>query len=580
LVTSLADGGWLVTWSADGQDGEAYGVYQQRYDADGATSGAETLVNSYTPNYQEVRSVAALADGGWLVTWHSYSQDGDGWGIYQQRYASDGATSGTETRVNSYTTNDQSEPSVTALADGGWLVTWQSNGGQDGDGTGIYQQRFDANGATSGAETLVNSYTTSYQHSSSVTALADGGWLVTWQSFGQDGDAYGIQQQRYDADGIASGTETLVNSYAASDQGNPSVTALADGGWLVTWQSYGKDGSGDGIYQQRYDADGAASGTETLVNSYTASDQSNASATALADGGWLVTWQSNGQDGSGAGIYQQRYDADGAASGTETLVNSYTASEQANPAVTALADGGWLVTWQSYGQDGSGDGIYQRHFAADVRGGALADILAGTNWDETLIGFNGNDRLDGKAGDDILIGGFGNDTYVVNSAGDDIQEFAVQGVDTVIASVSFSLAQEGGIENLTLAGAKKLNATGSALDNRLTGNSGNNLLNGAAGDDILTGGNGKDSLTGGIDSDRFVFKTGHGKDTITDFDALGSDHDIIDLTDVKSITSFGDLKANHMEKAGSAVVIDAGHGDTITLEDVRLKNLDAGDFLF
>ena len=48
---------------------------------------------------------------------------------------------------------------------------------------------------------------------------------------------------------------------------------------------------------------------------------------ALADGGFVVTWTSDGQDGSGYGIYGQRYAADGTAVGSEFRVNQITATE-------------------------------------------------------------------------------------------------------------------------------------------------------------------------------------------------------------------------------------------------------------
>jgi hypothetical protein len=195
---------------------------------------------------------------------------------------------GDERQVNTYTAGNQYEPSVTALADGGWLVTWQSEG-QDGDGLGIYQQRYDRGGAVIGGEQQVNSHTSDQQHQPSVTALADGGWLVTWQSLGQDGSLLGIYQQHYDRNGAAIGDEHQVNTYTVNAQSSPSVTALADGGWLVTWQSFNQDGSGSGIYQQRYDRNGTAIGDEQQVNTYTSSEQAWPSVTTLADGGWLVT---------------------------------------------------------------------------------------------------------------------------------------------------------------------------------------------------------------------------------------------------------------------------------------------------
>jgi len=122
-----------------------------------------------------------------------------------------------------------------------------------------------------------------------------------------------------------------VNSYTDDWQSSPKVTGLIDGGWLVTWESEYQDGSGSGIYQQRYSADGTAVGAETKVNSTTADDQMAPSVVALSDGGWGVTWQSSGQDSDDNDIYHQRYDADGAAIGTEKKVNFVTAGEQKSP---------------------------------------------------------------------------------------------------------------------------------------------------------------------------------------------------------------------------------------------------------
>ena len=80
----------------------------------------------------------------------------------------------------------------------------------------------------------VNSYTASFQISPSVATLADGGWVVSWQSDSQDGDRGGIYLQRYDAAGVAVGGEVQVNSHTSGSQGNPSFAALVDGGFVVS----------------------------------------------------------------------------------------------------------------------------------------------------------------------------------------------------------------------------------------------------------------------------------------------------------------------------------------------------------
>jgi Ca2+-binding RTX toxin-like protein len=570
VVTALTDGGWLVTWYGEGTGDGPFGIFQQRYAANGTAVGSETLINSYTTDGQYAASTVALSGGGWVVTWQGEGST-DTSGVFQQRYAANGDAIGSETLVDSYTTNGQSGPKTAALSDGGWVVTWQGEG--TGDSFGIFQQRYAANGQTVGSETLVNSHTTNDQNYPSITALNDGGWLVIWYGDGT-GDSSGVFQQRYAANGQAVGSETLVNSYTTNAQYYPTTANLADGGWVVTWEG---EGTADdiGIFQQRYTRDGDAAGSETQVNSYATGVQAFPTITALADGGWVVIWHGGGM-GDSSGVFQQRYAANGDAVGSETLVNSHTTGSQANPTIAAFADGGWVVTWYGEGE-GDSNGIFQRHFAPDINGSSRADKLVGTDWGEYLIGNGGDDRLDGKSGNDVLSGGFGNDTYIVNSKGDQVEELAAQGTDAVLASISYTLT--GSVENLVLAGSGSLNGTGNALANHIAGNSGENSLKGLAGADFITGGKGDDKLYGGTGADHFIFAAGDGTDTIKDFDTEGSDHDVVDLRHVTALNDFTDLKAHHMEQTGAAVVIDFTAHDSITLDGVKLNHLSAADFL-
>lgn len=323
-----------------------------------AQKGNEFRVNTLPPGDQSDPSITALTNGGFVVTWVSTGQDGDLHGVYAQRYDVDGiASQGSEFRVNTYTTNSQQTASITALSNGGFVVSWMSSG-QDGSGYGIYAQRYDVDGVPQGSEFRVNTYTTSSQQNASVTALSSGGFVVSWHSNGQDGSGLGIYAQRYDVNGTAQGSEFKVNTYTAGSQQNASVTALSNGGFVVSWVSNGQDGSGLGVYVQRYDADGVSQGGEFRVNTYTAGDQTDPSITALNTGGFVVTWESSGQDGSGYGIYAQRYNANGVPQGSEFRVNTYATSTQSDPSITALTNGGFVVTWMSNGQDGSGYGIY------------------------------------------------------------------------------------------------------------------------------------------------------------------------------------------------------------------------------
>src|SRR5688572_8274596 len=91
---------------------------------------------------------------------------------------------GGEFPVNTFTTNAQTIPAVAADADGDFVVAWQSEG-QDGNGPGIYAQRFDAGGGPRGAEFLVNDTAfAGSQFRPAVAMDADGDFVITWDGSG------------------------------------------------------------------------------------------------------------------------------------------------------------------------------------------------------------------------------------------------------------------------------------------------------------------------------------------------------------------------------------------------------------
>src|SRR5205085_2357340 len=132
--------------------------------------------------------------------------------------------------------------------------------------------------------------------------------------------------------------------------------------FVVAWTSYGQDGSQDGVYARRYSAGGVAQGGEFRANAYTTDSQVHPSVGMDAAGDFVVAWQSFGQDGTGYGVYARRYGAAGAAQGGEFRANVTTTGSQSNPAVAVDAAGDFVIAWDSAGQDGSGAGVYARRY--------------------------------------------------------------------------------------------------------------------------------------------------------------------------------------------------------------------------
>lgn len=269
-----------------------------------------------------------------------------------------------EFQVNTETYSDQDAPNVSSLPNGGFIITWVSRY-QDGDGRGVYAQLYNSDGAAQGSEFQVNTETGLDQYQPVVNVLPDGDFVIFWSSNFQDGSSLGVFGQRFSSDAVPLGTEFQVNTETLFSQSNSDVTGLAGGGYVVTWASYEQDGSGHGVYGQMFAADGSPVGSEFQINTETHSTQNQPSIAALGDGGFVVTWQSNGQDGDLYGVFAQRYASDGTTVGSEFQVNTTVINHQNNPAIAPLADGGFVVTWSSVGQDGSGSGIVGQRYSDD-----------------------------------------------------------------------------------------------------------------------------------------------------------------------------------------------------------------------
>jgi hypothetical protein len=126
-------------------------------------AGDDFRVNTYTTEQQFISRPAMEPDGDFVVAWTSYEQDGDLAGVFAQRFAASGAPRGGEFRVNSYTTDRQSVPTVAVGRKGDFSVVWHA--AQDGSGASIHGQRYDPSGNGVGGEFQVNTYTTNYQYS-------------------------------------------------------------------------------------------------------------------------------------------------------------------------------------------------------------------------------------------------------------------------------------------------------------------------------------------------------------------------------------------------------------------------------
>lgn len=364
VVAHDANGNFTVVWRRVINSGAQTPIAAQRYNAAGVAQGNEFLAS---PAGFLAQNPAVAANGQIWVAWSSFFFPGNR--VYLQRYNAAGEAQGSQFRTSSWT-NHEDYPAVASDSTGNAIATWVSSGNQDGSGLAIYARLYDAAGTAQATEFRVNTTTAGDQDRPAVAMDSAGNSVIVWSSNGQDGGGKGIYAQRYNAAGVAQGVEFLVNTTTTGDQELPTVAMSSSGAFVVGWTSAGQDGGGKGIYAQRYNAAGVAQGSEFRVNTTTSDDQDNATVSMDTTGNFVFGWSSNGQDGSQNGVYAQRYNAAGTAQGTEFRANTTTNDQQANPAISLDSNGNWVAAWDSAGaQDGSDKGIFAQNFNAS--GGRL-----------------------------------------------------------------------------------------------------------------------------------------------------------------------------------------------------------------
>ncbi|MBI2717512.1 MAG: DUF4347 domain-containing protein [Rhizobiales bacterium] len=202
-------------------------------------------------------------------------------------------------------------------------------------------------------------------------------------------------------------------------------------------------------------------------------------------------------------------------------------------------------------------------------GNSLDNVITGNSGNNVLTGLDGNDTLNGGRGADTMIGGLGDDTYYVERATDVVTELAGQGTDTVISTITYTLAST--LENLTLSGTTAINGTGNTFDNVMTGNAAANTLTGLAGNDTLDGGLGADTMVGGIGNDTyFVDNAGdmvtenvnEGTDTVNSSISytLGSNLENLTLTGTHNINATGNSLNNVLVGNSGDNTLNGGAG--------------------
>jgi hypothetical protein len=378
-VSTDASGGFVVVWQSGNaysygatQDGSRAGVFGRRFDTIGTPLGGEIPINALTLGPQTRPSVATSAGGSFVAAFegggYGFDQDGSVSGVFLRRVAG-GTPLGSDVQVNTFTAGPQNVPRVATDPTGNFVVVWQSGvrygsgANPDGDGTGVFAQRYAAGGVPVGGEFQVNTSTAGNQSTPAIAVNPDRSFVIVWEDDGS-GPGSTIRAQRFDALGLPVGAEFPVSTSPSEFPSSPGIAA-ASSGFVIVWQSYG-DGSSSGIVGRRFDGAGTPLGGEFQVNTFTTGYQVTPAVAADGAGNFVVVWTSYGPSTpsrDGNAVFGQHFTATGQPLGGEFQVNTTTAGPQMSPAVSATSDGDFVVAWTSgygYGASNGRDVFAQR----------------------------------------------------------------------------------------------------------------------------------------------------------------------------------------------------------------------------
>jgi len=368
------NGGFLV-WEDNITDPYGLGVSAMRLDSGFSPVLSPFRVNVTLAGDQNHPQVSMLKSGGAAFIWQGGPQGSQH--IYARMLSASNVWSTGEVMASTTTNRYQTQPAIATLAGSNVAVVWasinqvNSNSMQD-----VYGQILTPSGAKVGTEFAVNQFTSFNQRNPAIAALADGRFVVVWVSEQQRALAappstnspisYGLASvdvyaRIFSATGVPTTGELLVNTSSALCS-SPKVAAAADGTFMIVWteqdRAHGQNGMD--IWGRKFSAAGTGSAVQ-CINTTRYGDQYEARISADSSG-YFVVWSSLGQDGSEEGVFGQFVHYDGSPDGGEIQINNNWVSHQVQPAVASDAQGRFVAVWTSWGAGVNSFDLFAQRF--------------------------------------------------------------------------------------------------------------------------------------------------------------------------------------------------------------------------
>ena len=345
---ALWNDGGLVVCEGSGQDGYKR-IIVQSVNNNGATEVPPVICSQSTKGIHDLKpSIKAVTGTVAVVVWVSGERGDEN--IFMRLVNRSGNPISEIMRVNENEVKGQTNPVVSASRGEGFIVGWESDG-QDGDGKGVYAKAYQANGVALGQDFLVGQTTKGDQSQPAALALGGGRYFIAWVDDIINGrnEAGGLRLEsrvmgRFFRGNVADRNEFKISTGQAI-VGNPYLFLGGNGRIQVLWEERSDLNSLHklDIKGSEVDiSDALVYPIHGAINNHQEGTQSLPVGVSINKDLTAVFWETIGQDGAGRGVVGRMLKGE-----SESVINLQRNYDQRDPDVALSSKGEMWVLWSN-----------------------------------------------------------------------------------------------------------------------------------------------------------------------------------------------------------------------------------------
>jgi hypothetical protein len=358
----------LAVWQ-DHSVGNSWTIRARRLSSTGVGLFAPFTVPSAVRGDQTYPQVAQAKGGNSLIVWRESSAGK--WAVYGRALKpglSSPSFAGTNVLVSTVNGNLPSAPSIAALEDGTFVVTWTSDQA-DGDRFGVLTQRLGGNGELLGTNFVATQTIRANQRNPIVCPLPGSSYALGWVSENQRFDkSADVMGRLFSAAGNPITDEFRLNS-GTNICSAPQLAGLPNGGFMAAWveRNQGDSASLWSVSVRAFDSQGNSS-TPALNVVSDPSHHANNPKLAVAGNNALLTWHFEGAAPMDVRPYGQFLTGSGTVDGESFSLSAVPLINESVATVTALGADQFVAAWTGFKNLNLGSEIFLRRFTRSTDG--------------------------------------------------------------------------------------------------------------------------------------------------------------------------------------------------------------------